>query len=177
MLSIAFRARGAKNILWVFHANNFSEPSDGWNHMSHYYPGADYVDWLAVSAYGKQFPNEPWADLFDVLEDPYQEICELDPEKPIMLAEFGVGEFPSTGDKAEWFKEAFFALEHKMPRIKAAVYWHERWQNEDQTYSNLRINSSSEAARSVSRRRGRSLLAGATHLEEMSHPETGLKSA
>ena len=139
------RARGAKNILWVFHANNFSEPPDGWNHLSHYYPGADYVDWLAVSAYGKQFPNEPWADLFDVLEDPYQEICELDPAKPIMLAEFGVGEFPSTGDKAEWFKEAFFALEHKMPRIKAAVYWHERWQNEDQTYSNLRINSSSEA--------------------------------
>ncbi len=62
-----------------------------------------------------------------------------------MLAEFGVGEFPGTGDKAEWFRGAFLALEHKMPRIKAAVYWHERWQNQDQTYSNLRINSSSES--------------------------------
>jgi hypothetical protein len=139
------RGRGAKNILWVFHANNFSEPPEEWNRMAQYYPGADYVDWLAVSAYGKQFPNEPWADLLDVLEDPYQELCELDPTKPIMLAEFGVGEFPSTGDKAEWFKEAFAALEYKMPRIKAAVYWHERWQNEDQTYSNLRINSSGES--------------------------------
>jgi hypothetical protein len=33
----------------------------------------------------------------------------------------------------------------KYPRIKAAIYWHERWQNEDGTYSNLRINSSPSA--------------------------------
>ena len=33
----------------------------------------------------------------------------------------------------------------KLPRVKAAVYWHERWQNEDQTYSNLHINSSPES--------------------------------
>ena len=30
----------------------------------------------------------------------------------------------------------------RYPRIKAAIYWHERWQNEDGTFSNLRINSS-----------------------------------
>jgi hypothetical protein len=29
--------------------------------------------------------------------------------------------------------------------VKAEVYGHERWQNEDQTYSNLRVNSSPEA--------------------------------
>ena len=29
--------------------------------------------------------------------------------------------------------------------MKAAVYWHERWQNADQSYSNLRVNSSIEA--------------------------------
>lgn len=139
------RQRGAKNILWVFHANNFSEPFEEWNRLKQYYPGPEYVDWLAVSAYGKQFPNEAWVDLYDVMEDPYRELCELDPTKPIMLAEFGVGEFPSTGDKAEWFKEAFESMAHKMPRVKAAVYWHERWQNSDQTYSNLRINSSPEA--------------------------------
>jgi len=33
----------------------------------------------------------------------------------------------------------------KFPRIKAAIYWHERWQNEDGSFSNLRINSSPEA--------------------------------
>jgi hypothetical protein len=33
----------------------------------------------------------------------------------------------------------------RYPRIKAAVYWHERWQNPDQSYSNLRVNSSVES--------------------------------
>ena len=33
----------------------------------------------------------------------------------------------------------------RYPRIKAALYWHERWQNADQSYSNLRVNSSVES--------------------------------
>jgi len=30
----------------------------------------------------------------------------------------------------------------KYPRLKAADFWHERWQNGDDSYSNLRVNSS-----------------------------------
>ena len=33
----------------------------------------------------------------------------------------------------------------RYPRIKAALYWHERWQNADGSYSNLRVNSSVES--------------------------------
>ena len=33
------------------------------------------------------------------------------------------------------------------PRLKAALYWHERWQNPDGFYSNLRVNSSVESLR------------------------------
>jgi hypothetical protein len=33
----------------------------------------------------------------------------------------------------------------RYPRIKAAVYWHERWQNGEGYYSNLRVNSSVES--------------------------------
>ncbi|HSO66983.1 MAG TPA: hypothetical protein VLP30_03925, partial [Desulfatirhabdiaceae bacterium] len=36
-------------------------------------------------------------------------------------------------------------MKTQSPRVKAAVYWHERWQNEDETYSNLRISSSPES--------------------------------
>lgn len=36
-------------------------------------------------------------------------------------------------------------LRTKYQRVRAAVYWHERWENEDGTYSNLRVNSSPEA--------------------------------
>jgi len=32
----------------------------------------------------------------------------------------------------------------RYPRVKAAVYWHESWQNEDGSYGNLHVNSSVE---------------------------------
>ena len=42
-------------------------------------------------------------------------------------------------------KQALELFRTRYPRIKAAVYWHERWQNADQSYSNLRVNSSVES--------------------------------
>ena len=62
-----------------------------------------------------------------------------------MIAEWATGEYPNSGDKAEWIREAFAVMKTKCPRVKAEVYWHERWQNLDQSYSNLHINSSPEA--------------------------------
>jgi hypothetical protein len=47
--------------------------------------------------------------------------------------------------KPEWTKQALEMFRTRYPRIKAAIYWHERWQNPDQTYSNLRVNSSVES--------------------------------
>lgn len=139
------RARGANNILWVFHVNAFPAINDVWNVMASYYPGPDYVDWLGLSVYGKQFRNEGnWAEFRDLIKWPYEEITALDPAKPVMLAEFGVGDFPKSGSKAKWIGDAL-SMTPKYPRIKAAIYWHERWQNEDGTYSNLRINSSPAA--------------------------------
>ncbi|MFZ4779021.1 MAG: glycoside hydrolase family 26 protein [Terrimicrobiaceae bacterium] len=139
------RARGARNILWVFHVNAFPAENDVWNMMASYYPGSGYVDWLGLSVYGKQFRNEgKWAEFHDLIKWPYEEITAIDPKKPVMLAEFGVGDFPKSGSKAQWITEALASIPDH-PRIKAAIYWHERWQNEDGTYSNLRINSSPTA--------------------------------
>ncbi len=139
------RARGASNILWVFHVNNFSSPPDFWNQIGNYYPGPDYVDWLGMSVYGKQFGKGPWVKFHDAMDYPYQQLCKLDPKLPIMLAEWGVGEYPDSGSKAEWIQEGFSRMSANYPRLKAVVYWHERWQNSDGTYSNLRVNSSPEA--------------------------------
>ena len=139
------RARGASNIMWGFHANHFTYPQDPWNRMAEYYPGPEYVDWLGLSVYGKQFEDEAWGSFEDVMEAGYKEICQLDPGKPVLVAEYGVGEFPSSGDKAEWLTGALDLIKTRYARVKAAVYWHERWPNDDGTYSNLRINSSPEA--------------------------------
>ena len=61
-----------------------------------------------------------------------------------MIAEWGIGEFPKVGDKAEWIAEAFQIMK-RFSRLKAAVFWSERWQNDDGTYSNLRVTSSPRA--------------------------------
>jgi len=139
------RARGAKNIEWVFHTNSYSYPMDDWNMMADYYPGSDYVDWLGLSCYGKQFGDDPWVKPSDVFAAPYAEIAALDPTKPIMLAEWGIADFPKSGDKATWFKESFDIISKQLPRLKAAVYWHERWENSDGSFSNLRTTSSPKA--------------------------------
>ncbi len=142
------RARGATNILWVFQPNNYSDPPGyiAWNQPAAYYPGSHYVDWLALSVYGKQTANEEddkWCDFDKLLEWPYMEMCKLDPTKPIMLAEWGVAESHAPGeDKAYWISSAFDQMSKYYPRLKAAVFWHERWENDDGSYSNLRANSS-----------------------------------
>jgi len=135
------RARGAKNISWVFQVNNQSVPKAPWNTMRDYYPGDDYVDWLALSAYGMQFPHSDWITPRSAFQDAYAELCSLHPSKPIMMAEWGIGEFPDDGHKATWITEAFDLME-RMPRLKAAVFWNERWENNDGSYSNLRATSS-----------------------------------
>lgn len=139
------KARGATKILWVFHANNNAYPEEEWNTLANYYPGSDLIDILGISAYGKMFQETPWFSFTKAMERCYRELGALDPDKPMIVAEWAVGEFPKVGDKAEWIGAAFADFPSKFPRVKAAVYWHERWQNKDESFSNLRVNSSPEA--------------------------------
>jgi beta-mannanase len=144
------RARGAANVKWMFHTNNYSSPNDTWNYAPAYYPGGDYVDWLGMSVYGQQFKGEPNPDIPSLVDWPYEEMCSLDPNKPVMIAEWGTGEFPHVPEdrgllKHEWIAQGLEMFRARYPRLKAAIYWHERWQNRDLSYSNLRVNSSVEA--------------------------------
>jgi hypothetical protein len=73
------------------------------------------------------------------------ELTSLFPDKPLMLAEWGVGEYPEKGDKAAWYREALFKLSTKYVLFRIAIIYHERWQNHDGTWSDLRIDSSNDA--------------------------------
>jgi len=139
------RAKGAANILWVWHPNNTSDPDEPWNAMAEYYPGPTYADWLALSAYGTQYPTENWISVASAVSAYYEKIAQVDPDKPIMLGEWGVGEFPHLGSKAEWLTDFFQRAPKEFPRLRASVFWHERWQNGDGSFSDLRVNSSSAA--------------------------------
>ncbi len=60
-------------------------------------------------------------------------ICMPDPE-------------PENPVKAAWIYETFQTLKNQVfPRIKAVSWWQEKWENEDGSISDLRINSSPES--------------------------------
>lgn len=140
------RAKGAKNVQWVLHLMNYSLPQEPWNLAAEYYPGPDYCDWLGFSLYGVQFADDEWAPYYHLLDWPVEEMRRIDATKPVMVCEWGVGEFPTLGSKADWFRDAFKQMKDpKYANLKACVYWHERWQNDDGRYSNLHVNSSPEA--------------------------------
>jgi beta-mannanase len=140
------RAKGANNVEWVLHLMNYSLPQEGWNLAAEYYPGPDYCDWLGISLYGAQFADDDWSNFFPLLDWPYEELRRIDASKPVMICEWAVGEFPSLGSKADWIRDAFRLFKDpRYPNVKACVYWHERWQNDDGRYSNLHVNSTPEA--------------------------------
>ncbi len=140
------RACGATNIRWVFHVNNTSNPDEPWNQPAAYDPGSAYVDVLAMSAYGKQYPGPGgWVPFRKTIDPFYGPLAAIHPDKPVLLAEWGVGEFPKSGDKAAYLREALFLLPREYPRLMGAVFWHERWENADGRHSNLRANSSRAA--------------------------------
>ena len=74
-----------------------------------------YVDWLGRSVYGPQYKEEAWSDIPSLVDWPYKEMSGLDPNKPIMIAEWGAGEFPR-GNKAEWIKVG--DLSYSAPSIR-----------------------------------------------------------
>ena len=140
------RAKGATNIQWVLHLMNYSLPQDEWNMSPQYYPGPEYCDWLGISLYGAQFADDKWAPFFPLFDWPYTELQRIDPTKPVMVCEWGVGEFPGKGSKADFLRDGLrWMRDPRFSNLKACVYWHERWQNDDGRYSNLRVNSTPES--------------------------------
>ena len=116
-----------------------------WNDMARYYPGDDYIDWIGLSAYGGVFPGFDWEPLRRALDEAYPKLEALSPTKPIAILETGVIEEQGK-DKAAWIRAAYDALASgRYPRVKAAIWWHERWTNEDDRLSDVRIDSDAAA--------------------------------
>ena len=83
------RANGATNIIWVFHVNWADGPPRAWNRMENYYPGDDYIDWLGISLYSMQGPEETEPTAFANIDKPMRRLHKLAPSKPVIIAEFG----------------------------------------------------------------------------------------
>lgn len=138
-----FRSEGVNNVTWVLHLDAHSEPDERWNDYAAYYPGDDYIDWIGVSVYGAQTPavlrrwNPPFRDVMDYV---YRKAVRISKTKPIAVLEFGVVE---NENKANWIRDALRDLSSgRYPRVKAISWWHSNWQNDDGSWSYMKIDSS-----------------------------------
>ncbi|MBK9180664.1 MAG: endo alpha-1,4 polygalactosaminidase [Acidimicrobiales bacterium] len=141
-----FRSEGATNVTWFFHVNADSWPAESWNTISEYYPGDDVVDWVGVSAYGRQAPGDEPEPFVDVLGPAYAELRSLT-TKPLAVEELGDADLGDPATKARWITEAYAAVRSgDFPGVRAMAWWHERWENgEGQPPSDLRVDSSPAA--------------------------------
>jgi hypothetical protein len=128
------REEGAANLQWVWHANWYDEPPADWNRFEKYFPGNNYCDWVALSAYGPTTPTTPdGAESFAFkLREAYPRLIKLAPGKPMIVAEFGCDLHNHRVDAAQWADHALTELfsEH-WPAIVGFCWWNEGWQNDD----------------------------------------------
>ena len=127
------RDEGAQNITWVFHVNNGDWPEGDWNALENYYPGDEWIDWIGVSVYGAQTPQDDyWEEFRQGMDAVYPRLAALAPGKPIALLEFGVTKNNPLGDQAEWARAALTDITSlRYPRLIGFSWWNEWWQNDD----------------------------------------------
>ncbi len=118
-----FAAAGAHNVIWVWCPNEGNPVGEAWNEVELYYPGSEFVDWLGMDGYnwGNSRPWSRWRSFPEVFGELYRRLVALDPDKPIMIAEFASSE--EGGDKARWIEEAFRLIRESFPRIKAFIWF------------------------------------------------------
>jgi hypothetical protein len=132
-----FRQEGATNVTFFFQpdtvygysAGSYTEPFEQYRW---YYPGDDYVDWMALSVYGH--PNKPDGSNESFEEKlatfhasdyggGYAELAALG-SRPIALAELGFDALPSEQAKAAWVEDASAVMQSgRYPRIAAVNWW------------------------------------------------------
>ena len=128
------RKEGAGNLLWVWHVNWLDEPERKWNAFEKYFPGNDYCDWVALSAYGPTTPTmRDGTESFRFkLREAYPRLTKIAPGKPVIIAEFGCDLHNPHRDAAGWAKSALEDLfSRRWPAIIGFCWWNEGWQNDD----------------------------------------------
>ena len=116
-----FRKAGVQNVAWVWCVNGDRSGGKDW---PDYYPGDEYVDWLAIDLYSARNPKE----VVDQFLHLYGKTG-----KPIMIPEGGTGAEATRWNlkfagNAAWTKELFDVID-ATPQIKAVCWyeWDETW--------------------------------------------------
>ena len=125
-----FNQVGADNVkwLWVPHGPSIDLNTESWNDVANYWPGDEYVDWIGLDAYNF-YPKDPWGNgrPFRDFDNCFRELygaCAMLGDQPMMIAEFGTGEFEHEGQsKADWITDTFQKIKAEYPRIRIFTWF------------------------------------------------------
>ncbi|HET7574511.1 MAG TPA: glycosyl hydrolase, partial [Solirubrobacterales bacterium] len=134
-----FRKRGADNVQWVWAPN---VNTGGELPFQDLYPGDAWVDWVGFDGFNWAERGE-WNSFTEIVDNTYEELAELT-AKPMIVSETGSSE--DGGDKAAWIASALGREIPRMPRIRALVWFDERFEEVGEHGGSLdaRVNSSPE---------------------------------
>jgi hypothetical protein len=123
---------GADNLIWVYHVNWHNNPEEPWNTAKAYYPGDEYIDLFAISAYGALSPDATNIRSFsDMIDEMYLELTEINPDMPIIVAETGTDIRSRESYPISWTRDAFSSLVNgKWPQIIGIIWWNSAWPND-----------------------------------------------
>ncbi len=111
---------GAGNVAFVWHTRG-AEGEVSQSHLSSWYPGDDYVDWLGISLFGYsfEFKINPLNELYSFAEDR---------KKPIMIGESSITESGPAGTNLwnSWFSAIDYYADYH-DRVKMWSFVHENW--------------------------------------------------
>jgi hypothetical protein len=116
----------------VFHVNSGDAPVGIWNRLEQFYPGSDWIDWIGVSAYGAQKPEDKaWPRFRDLMDPVYARLTAMAPETPVVVCEFGATQGSPLGSQEAWAREALDDLvRNRWPRVIGFSWWNEGWRND-----------------------------------------------
>ena len=118
-----------------------TEPNGGWfswngkwNAFENYFPGTDYCDWVALSAYGPLTPrtDEGLETFRFKIDEAYPRLTKVAPGKPVIVAELGCDLHNRHVDVVKWTRAALDDLfSNRWPAVVGFCWWNEGWQNDN----------------------------------------------
>jgi hypothetical protein len=133
-----FERAGARNVIWTW------SPHVAYRYWDTYYPGSQYVDWVATGALNFGSVAQQWSQWWtfhEIFGTNYPRLASFG--KPIMFAEFG--SLAVGGDRSAWYRDALTDLPEKYPAVKALLFFHAK-NDQTVTYQKLDWLIESDAA-------------------------------
>lgn len=147
-----FRDLNVNNVKWIWsvHEDNYNVPKDEWNNIKNYWPGDEWVDFIAIDGFNF-YPKNPereevtFLTFYQCFNKMYKEVEALS-SSPIMIMT-GTAEFKhedAVGNKALWIKHMFNDLNEHFPRIQSISWFNYKYSDD----IDWKINSSESALKS-----------------------------